>query len=33
VIDEATLRTLHHHRFEVVYHLDEAGMPTRVAGE
>lgn len=33
VIDDATLRTLYHHRFEVVYRLDEAGMPIRVAGE
>jgi hypothetical protein len=33
VVDDASLRSLHHHRFEVVYRLDEAGMPVRVAGE
>ncbi len=33
VTDDASLRSLHHHRFEAVYRLDEAGVPVRAAGE
>jgi hypothetical protein len=33
VIAGVSLRWLHHHRFEVVYRLDEAGVPIRVVGE
>ena len=33
VTDDASLRSLHHHRFEVVYSFTEAGAPVRVAGE
>jgi hypothetical protein len=33
VIDDASLRSLHHHRFTVAYRLDEAAMTVRAAGE
>jgi hypothetical protein len=33
VTDDASLRSLHHHRFEVAYRFNEAGLPVRVTGE